>query len=47
MGRPASKINEIIKGTKQVTQDTALQLERVLGVPAHAWMNLETNPPTH
>ena len=43
MGRPASKINEIIKGTKQVTQDTALQLERVLGVPAHAWMNLETN----
>lgn len=43
MGRPASKINEIIKGTKQVTQDTALQLERVLGVPAHVWMNLETN----
>ena len=43
MGRPAPKINEIIKGTKRVTQDTALQLERVLGIPAHAWMNLETN----
>ena len=43
MGRPAPKINEIIKGTKRVTQETALQLERVLGIPAHAWMNLETN----
>ena len=43
MGRPAPKINEIIKGTKGITQDTALQLERVLGIPAHSWMNLETN----
>ena len=43
MGRPMSEINELIKGTTQVTLDTALRIERVLGVPAHVWVNLETN----
>lgn len=40
-GRPAQVINEIIRGKKAITQDTALELERVLGIPAHMWVNLE------
>lgn len=41
MGRPAQMINEILRGKKQITHDTALELERVLGTPAHFWVNLE------
>jgi addiction module HigA family antidote len=43
MGRPLKTINEIIQGKSAVTADTALELERVLGVPAHLWMNMEAN----
>ena len=41
MGRPPQAINEIIKGEKVITSETALQLERVLAVPAHIWTGLE------
>ncbi len=41
MGRPAQAINEIVKGTKALTPETALQLEHVVGVPAHIWLGLE------
>jgi HTH-type transcriptional regulator / antitoxin HigA len=41
MGRPAQAINEIVKGTKSLTPETALQLEHVVGVPAHIWLGLE------
>ena len=34
MGRPLKTINEIIKGKAAITPETALQLERVLGIPA-------------
>ena len=40
-GRPLQVINEIIKGKKAITEDTALELERVLNIPAHVWINLE------
>ena len=43
MGRPQAKLSAIFKGTKAVTPDTALQLERVTGVPAHIWTGLETD----
>jgi HTH-type transcriptional regulator/antitoxin HigA len=43
MGRPMKTINEIIKGKAAITADTALQLERVLGVPASFWIHLERN----
>ena len=43
MGRPLTKLSAIFKGTKAVTPDTALQLERVIGVPAHIWTGLETD----
>ena len=41
MCRPVQAINEIVKGKKAITADTALQLERVLGTPAHVWLNLQ------
>jgi len=41
MGRPPQAINEIVKGEKIITPETALQLEQVLGVPAHIWTGLE------
>jgi len=42
-GRPLKTINEIIRGKAAITAETALQLERVLGVPASFWNNLERN----
>lgn len=41
MGRPAQAINEIMRGAKEITAETAIQLERVVGVPAHIWLGLE------
>lgn len=43
MGRPVKTINGIIKGRVEITPETALQLEKVLGVPARFWVNLEGN----
>lgn len=43
MGRPDKTINEIIKGKAAITPETALQLQRVLGVPAEFWMERERN----
>lgn len=40
-GRPKKTINEIIKGKAAITPDTALQLERVLGVSASFWNQRE------
>ncbi|MEN8165226.1 MAG: HigA family addiction module antitoxin [Acidobacteriota bacterium] len=42
-GRPKKTINEIIRGKAAITPETALQLERVLGIPAAFWNNLERN----
>lgn len=43
MGRPLKAINEIIKGKASITPETAMQLERVLGISARFWNNLEVN----
>jgi HTH-type transcriptional regulator/antitoxin HigA len=43
MNRPIKTINEIIHGKTAITADTALQLERVLGVSSELWLNLEAN----
>lgn len=40
-GRPKKTINEIIKGKAAITPETALQFERVLGMPASYWVSLE------
>src|SRR5882672_9362250 len=42
-GRPVQAINEIVRGAKEITPETALQLERALGVPAHVWVRLEAD----
>lgn len=42
-GRPRKTINEIITGKAAITAETALQLERVLGIRASFWNNLERN----
>ena len=42
-GRPKKTINEIISGKAAITAETALQFERVLGVPSSFWSNLERN----
>jgi HTH-type transcriptional regulator/antitoxin HigA len=43
MGRPIKTINEIIKGKAQITPDTAVQLERALGLPAAFWNEREAH----
>lgn len=42
MNRPAAKLGAIFKGEKAITSETALQLEKVTGVPAHIWTGLES-----
>jgi HTH-type transcriptional regulator/antitoxin HigA len=41
MGRPAKTINEIIQAKVAITADTALQLEKVLSIPASFWLRRE------
>jgi HTH-type transcriptional regulator/antitoxin HigA len=41
LGRPTQAVNEIVAGKKEITEDTALELERVLQVPAHIWLARE------
>jgi addiction module HigA family antidote len=43
MDRPAQAINEIVRGKKEITPETALQLEAALGIPAHIWTRLEAD----
>lgn len=42
MARPPQAINEIVKGHKAITPETAIQLEQVVGVPSHVWTGLES-----
>jgi HTH-type transcriptional regulator/antitoxin HigA len=42
MGRPTTLISGIVKGKKQITPDTAIQLGNALGTSAELWMNLDS-----
>jgi addiction module HigA family antidote len=42
MNCPAQAINEIIKGTKQITPETAYDLSETLGTSPNFWANLES-----
>lgn len=42
LGQPAQAVNEIIQGERPITEETALGLERVLGIGAHVWSGLES-----
>lgn len=42
MGRPVQAINEIVRGRKSVTAETAVGLEAALGIDARIWMSLQS-----
>ncbi|MBV8036469.1 HigA family addiction module antitoxin [Roseateles sp.] len=39
---PCSRLSEIVKGTRGVSADTALRLERYFGSEAQGWLNLQS-----
>ena len=41
LGISFPRLNEIVRGKRAVTPDTALRLDRVLGMPADFWLGLE------
>jgi len=41
LGISYPRLNELIHGRRGVTSDTALRLERLLGVEAQFWLNLQ------
>jgi HTH-type transcriptional regulator/antitoxin HigA len=41
--RPLKTVNEIVKGKAAITPETAIQLERALGISASVWNGLETS----
>ena len=43
IGVPPRRINEIVKGKRALTVDTALRLERYFGWPAEVWLNLQSH----
>ena len=40
---PPRRINEIVKGTRAITANTALRLGRYFGTSERFWMNLQTH----
>lgn len=43
IGVPPRRINEIVKGRRSITVDTALRLSRYFDWPADVWMNLQSS----
>lgn len=43
LGKTPSKVHDLITGKEPVTYNTALQLEKVLGIDAQFWLNREIN----
>jgi len=43
IGCTHAKVNEIINGKRNITAEFALDLERVLGVPADYWVSLQAS----
>ena len=40
---PATRVNDIVRGRRAITADTALRLARYFGTTARFWLNLQTN----
>ncbi len=40
---PPRRINEIVKGSRSITADTALRLARYFGTSERFWLNLQTH----
>lgn len=47
IGRPPQTINEIVRGSKQITPETAIELSQALGTSAEFWTNLEARYQLH
>jgi addiction module HigA family antidote len=47
IGWTTAKLNELIKGKRGITADTALDLQDVLGTSAELWMSLQTQYDLH
>jgi len=43
LGKTASKVHDLITGKEPITYNTALQLEKVLGIDAQFWLKREIN----
>jgi len=43
MGIDRMRINEIVRGTRAITADTALRLAEVLNTTPHFWLGLQTD----
>ena len=43
IGVPPRRINEIVKGTRAITADTALRLGRYFKMSAQYWLNLQAH----
>ena len=43
LGVSFPRLNEIVRGKRSVTPDTALRLARVLGLPADFWLGLQSD----
>jgi antitoxin HigA-1 len=41
LGVSYPRVNELVHGKRDMTPDTALRLERLLGVEAQVWLNLQ------
>lgn len=42
MGIPLNRLNEVIRGKRGISADTALRLARLLGTSPEFWMNLQS-----
>ncbi|MCL4514091.1 MAG: HigA family addiction module antitoxin [Firmicutes bacterium] len=43
LGRPQQEVDEIIKGAKQITPETAIELAEAFGTSPDLWNNLEAD----
>ena len=43
MGRSPRLVNEIVRGRRSITAETALALEDALGLPAISWLGLQSS----
>lgn len=43
IGVTVARVNEIVRGRRGITADTALRLARYFGTDAQSWMNLQDN----
>ncbi len=40
---PATRINDLVRGKRGITADTALRLSRYFGTTARFWLNMQTS----